>query len=256
MLFQGLINSFIGVFFGNVIGFFKTAQDDNHLLWKGDPYYKQPGKVTLWKSLAFSIGFIIVGLPWVTFIPSGPIFRAFGSVFVSIGYFALTGFYLHFARLSVYSNRIEVTALKQLILVIDSKDIIALIKVKSNPQRQDLLYKVKGKYNLLSSVGLNFYIPEDILRSKWNIKIIEVDELNNVWSKNTNVSITDKIISYLTMLFNPLVALIAYIAIYGPFTSFWVGLIVLETISLVFGFITNYFNHKYTAGVNKSLLLQ
>ncbi|NCT55698.1 hypothetical protein GW755_02515 [bacterium] len=254
MLFKGLINSFIGVFFGNIIGFFKSPKEDSSLIWKGDPYYKQPGKVTLWMPLSFGIGFILMGLPWVTFIQSELIFRVFGSVFVSIGYFALTGFTLHLAQLYMYDNRIEVRALKQLILVINSQDIVALLKVKSNSPQYNLLYKVRGKYNLLSSLGLNFYIPVDILKSKWGVKEIEVADLDNVWSKNSNASILDKALSYLTRVFNPFVALVFYIAIYGPFANFFTGLLVLESISIFFSLITKYFINKYSPRLNKSLL--
>ncbi len=253
MLFKGLTNSFIGILFGNIVGFFRTLEGDDPLVWKGDLYYKQPGKISLWNALTVGVVFIALGLPWVTFIQIEPIFRVFGSIFVSIGYFTLTGLHLHVARLYLYNNRIEVRALKQIILVIESQDVIALLRVKSNPQTQDLLYKVKGKYDLLSSLGLHFYIPEDILMSKWGTKVVEITELGSVWSKNTNTSTIDKILSYLTMVFNPLVALISYIALYGPFANFLIGLLVLEFISIFFSFISKYFVNKYSPKLNDSL---
>jgi len=257
MLIRSLSQSYLGLLIGNVLGLIRGDTQQWSVLWKSDFFYKQLVGSNPSGQLLFGVLFVLVSLPWLTFIPSEPLPQAGASVFLAIGYYIFRGFPLNFARMYVSTQGFEVKIFKQVIASVRRDDIVAVIKLVEPTVRQDILYSHKGKYSLLSLTSMVYFeVPQDIVKNTWHIPIVEVESTEQIWDASSGYSSLEKLLAYSTVILNPLTAVIVYVFVFGPFATVLWGLIVLEMISIFFGSVQSITSQGYHRKISELQLSQ
>ncbi len=253
MILRLLSNSYIGLIIGNIWGLLRDLQPKKPVIWESDFFYKQIAGANLWFSFLFGSLSILFSLPWFTFIPYDLFSRIIASVFLTLGYWMFKGFPINFTKLYFTDDGIEVKIFKQLIVSINPQNILAVITSNTSSFTNDLLYIQGAKNKLLSSSGVHFSLPLDILSKQWGIPIIEAKQVDQIWEKNSDHSIVEKALAYSTILINPVSAMIVYMILAGPFASVWWGLLLLELVSVLYNLITDYFAKGYSKKLNTTV---
>ena len=257
MLIRSLSQSYFGLILGNLLGLIRSDTQQWSVVWRSDYFYKRVAGASVLNQLVLGILFILVSLPWLTFIPPEPLPQAGASVFLAIGYYIFRGFPLNFARMYVSTQGFEVKIFKQVVASVRRDDIVAVIKLVEPTVRQDILYRHKGKYALLSvTSSVSFELPEDLVRNRWHIPIVEVESSNQIWEASSGYSSIEKLLAYSTVILNPLTAVIVYVFVFGPFATVLWGLIVLEMTSLFFASVQSITSQGYHRKILKLQLSQ
>jgi len=254
MLARSLASSYIGLIIGNIVGLVKEIINPKTVIWKGEYYYKQATKSSIWLLLGIGLSFTLISLPWFTFIPYNLYARILASTFLAIGYFSIISFPTNFTRIYLFNDSIEVKIGKFVVATIYLSDIITIIRETEIPYSYDLLYRSNNKYALLSSVVYKFSLPLDLMATKWGIKTIEISGLNKAWDENTNTPFIYKLIARSLLIINPLTALMAYIIIYGPFSNYFIGLLIMELVSVYYTYINGFLLRNFRQKPNDKIL--
>lgn len=151
----------------------------------------------------------------------------------------------------------EVKIFKQVVASVRRENIVAVLKLHSEPLRQDILYRHKGKYALLSvTSSVSFELPEDLVRNRWHIPIVEVESTEQIWDASSGYSSLEKLLAYSTVILNPLTAVIVYVFVFGPFATVLWGLIVLEMTSFFFASVQSITSQGYHRKISELQLSQ
>lgn len=241
-----MANSYVGLILGNIWGLLSEFRPKKPIIWESDYYYRQIAGANLRFSFLFGSLSILFSLPWFTFIPYDFFARIIASVFLTLGYWIFKGFPINFTKLYLTDDGLEVRTFKQTNASISRYNILAVFTSNTSSIAHDLLYEQGTKNKLLSSSGVHFSLPLDILSTKWGIPIIEAGQVEQIWEKNSNHSLIEKVLAYSTMLINPVTAMIVYMILAGPFARVWWGFLLLELVSVFYSWITDYFAKGYS----------